>query len=127
MPDVRLRPWSDSDAAKTGIALRSPVGERSVFAIVAGGEPVGNIGLRRSNRGTHEFSLHVLKDARRQGIGRAAVHLICGHAAVNGAKAIELVAGVENTGAHRLAERCGFHDAGKLGPGLRVWRLMLNG
>src|SRR4051794_4288775 len=118
--------YSERDAREFIAGTLGPGRDERSFAIVGAGDDVllGALGFRLPHPGTGEIGYWVAAEARGRGVATRAVRLICESAfAELDIARMQLLAHVENTASHRLAERCGFTREGVL----RSWAEMKDG
>lgn len=95
-------------------------GAELALAVVAGGAPVGSIGLRpdADDREIVEVGYVVAAPARGRGVATRATRLAVGWAIERWRPArLQLTTTVDNVASHRVAERAGFRREGVL----RAW------
>jgi ribosomal-protein-alanine N-acetyltransferase len=112
-------PYTDADARAwiDGLPGRLADGEAVRLAIVAGGEPVGSIGLRIDtfDRDIAEAGYMVAPAARGRGVATAALRLASRWGLRDlGVARVQLSTHVDNPASQRVAERAGFRREGVL-------------
>lgn len=87
--------------------------ERNLFMVESSGQPLGHLRLDRKDRDTAEVSVLLAPEARRMGLGRAALGLAVSQAARLGLARLDAVLHRDNAASARAFAAAGFTPTGQ--------------